>query len=101
MHEEMKFAALIAKGASGDPQILPAAEAMEVATRNGAEAFGIDAGVIAEGKLADAILIKLDDESMQPLHHLVSNWVYATNSSIIDTVICDGRILMQHRELSI
>ena len=101
MREEMKFAALIAKGASGDPQTMPAAEAMEIATRNGAEAFGIDAGVIAKGKLADAILIRLDDEIMKPLHHLVSNWVYAANSSIIDTVICDGRILMQHRELAI
>ena len=98
MREEMKFAALIAKGASGDPQTMPASEAMEIATRNGAEAFGIDAGRIAEGKLADAILIRLDGECMQPLHHLVSNWVYAANSSIVDTVICDGRILMQHRE---
>ena len=98
MREEMKYAALIAKGASGDPQTMPASEAMEIATRNGAEAFGIDAGFIAEGKLADAILIRLDGECMQPLHHLVSNWVYAANSSIVDTVICDGRILMQHRE---
>ena len=98
MREEMKFAALIAKGASGDPQTMPASEAMEIATRNGAEAFGIDAGRIAEGKLADAILIRLDGVCMQPLHHLVSNWVYAANSGIVDTVICDGRILMQHRE---
>ena len=92
------FAALIAKGASGDPQTLPASDAMEIATRNGAEAFGIDAGLIAEGKLADAILIRLDDVCMHPLHHLVSNWVYAANSSIVDTVICDGRILMKNRE---
>ena len=98
MREEMKFAALIAKGASRDPLTLPAHEALEMATRNGAEAFGIDAGVIAEGKLADAILVRLDDECMQPLHHLVSNWVYAANSSIVDTVICDGRILMQNRQ---
>ena len=98
MREEMKFAALIAKGASGDPQTMPASEAMEIAARNGAEAFGIDAGLIAEGKLADAILIRLDDVSMYPLHHLVSNWVYAANSSIVDTVICDGRILMKNRE---
>jgi len=98
MREEMKFAALIAKGASGDPQTLPASDAMEIATRNGAEAFGIDAGLIAEGKLADAILIRLDDVCMHPLHHLVSNWVYAANSSIVDTVICDGRILMKNRE---
>jgi 5-methylthioadenosine/S-adenosylhomocysteine deaminase len=69
-----------------------------MATRNGAEAFGIDAGVIAEGKLADAILVRLDDERMQPLHHLVSNWVYAADSHIVDTVICDGRIILEHRE---
>ncbi len=98
MREEMKFAALLAKGASGDPQTMPAHEALDIATRNGAEAFGIDAGVIAEGKLADAILIRLDVESMQPLHHLTSNWVYAADSGIVDTVICDGRILMQNRE---
>ena len=99
MREEMKFAALIAKGASGDPQTMPAQEALDIATRNGAEAFGIDAGVIAEGKLADAILIRLDDERMQPCHHLVSNWVYAAGSSCVDTVICDGRVLMRGREI--
>lgn len=99
MREEMKFAALIAKGASGDPQTMPADEALAIATRNGAEAFGIDAGVIAEGKLADAILVRLDDERMQPLHHLVSNWVYAAGSSCVDTVICDGRVLMRGREI--
>ena len=99
MREEMKFAALIAKGASGDPQTMPAREALDIATRNGAEAFGIDAGVIAEGKLADAILVRLDDERMQPLHHLVSNWVYAAGSSCVDTVICDGRVLMRGREI--
>jgi 5-methylthioadenosine/S-adenosylhomocysteine deaminase len=100
MHEEMKFAALLAKCASGDPQVMPAQEALEIATRNGAEAFGIDAGVIAEGKLADAILVRLDDERMHPLHHLISNWVYAAGSDIVDTVICDGRILMEHREFT-
>ena len=98
MREEMKFAALIAKGASGDPQTMPAHEALDMATRNGAEAFGIDAGVIEEGKLADAILVRLDDERMQPLHHLISNWVYAADSHIVDTVICDGRIILEHRE---
>ena len=100
MREELKFAALLAKVSSGDPEILPASEALDMATRNGAEAFGIDAGVIAEGKLADALLVRLDDERMQPCHHLVSNWVYAAGSSCIDTVICDGRILMEHRELT-
>ncbi len=37
---------------------------------------------------------------MQPLHHLISNWVYAADNGIVDTVICDGRILMQNREFT-
>ena len=99
MREEMKFASLLAKVSSGDPEILPAAEAVDMATRQGAEAFGIDAGVIAEGKLADAILVDLSDVRMQPCHNLLSNWVYAAGSSCVDTVICNGKVLMEHRAL--
>lgn len=99
MREEMKFAALVSKACSGNPEVMPAAEAVDMACRQGAEAFGINAGVIAEGKLADAILVDLGDVRMQPCHHLLSNWVYAAGSSCIDTVICDGNILMEHHEL--
>lgn len=95
MREEMKFAALLAKASSGDPEVMPADEALAMATRNGAAAFGIDAGVIQEGKLADALLVRLNDVRMQPCHNLVSNWVYAAGSSCIDTVICNGKILMR------
>ena len=96
MREEMKFAALLAKVSSGDPEILPAGEALAMATRNGAAAFGIDAGIIEEGRLADALLVDLRDERMQPLHNLASNWVYAAGSDCIDTVISNGKILMRH-----
>ena len=99
MREEMKFAALLAKVNSGDPETLPAPEALTVASRNGAVAFGLDAGEIREGALADALLVRLDDERMQPCHNLVSNWVYAAGSSCIDTVICNGRMLMEGRRL--
>lgn len=99
MREEMKFAALLAKVSSGDPETMPAEEALEMASRNGAEAFGIDAGEIAEGREADALLVRLDDERMQPLHNLVSNWVYSAGSSCIDTVICRGRVIMQNQTL--
>ena len=99
MREEMKFAALLAKVGSGDPEQLPADAVFDMATRSGAEAFGIDAGVIAEGKLADAVLVDLRTEKMQPCHNLLSNWVYSADSSAVDSVICNGRILMEHREL--
>ncbi|MBQ4192009.1 MAG: amidohydrolase [Bacteroidales bacterium] len=93
LREAMKFAALLAKS-GGDPELLPAEEVFRWATRSGAEAFGIDAGVIAEGKLADCLLIDLSDIRMQPCHHLVSNFVYSADSRCIKHVLCDGRIVL-------
>ncbi len=93
LREAMKFAALLAK-AGGDPELLPAEEVFRWATRSGAEAFGIDAGAIAEGKLADCLLIDLSDIRMQPCHHLVSNFVYSADSRCISHVLCDGRIIL-------
>ena len=94
MREETKFAALLAK-VSGNPEALPAEEALAWATRNGAEAFGIDAGVIAEGRLADAVLVDLNNERLVPSHNLISNWVYSADSRCIRDVICNGKFLMR------
>ncbi|MCQ2142588.1 MAG: amidohydrolase [Bacteroidales bacterium] len=92
MREEMKFAALLAK-VSGDPTILPAPEVLKWATENGAKAFGIHAGRIEAGYLADAVLVSLDGPKMTPCHNLVSNWVYAADSSSIRYTLCGGRIV--------
>ena len=93
MREEMKFAALLAK-LGGDASLLPAAEVFRWATKNGADFFGIDAGEIAVGKQADALLVDLSSPRMQPCHNLISNWVYAADSSCIRHVFCAGRILL-------
>ncbi|MDY3091039.1 MAG: amidohydrolase family protein, partial [Porphyromonas sp.] len=61
----------------------------------GADILGIEAGVLAEGKLADLCLIDLDRPEMVPVHNLISNLVYSASGAFVDTVICDGRILMQ------
>lgn len=98
MREEMKFAALLAK-MNDSPESLPAEKALQIATREGALASGIDAGVLEEGKLADLLLVRLDEPAMTPRHNVISNWVYSANSSIIDTVICNGRILMRNRKV--
>lgn len=98
MREEMKFASLLAKMTSGDPTVLSAEETLKMATRNGAEAFGIHAGKIAEGFLADALLLNLDAPCFAT-GEVVSNFVYAANSTVIDTVICDGNILMENRKI--
>ena len=93
LREAMKFAALLAK-AGGDPELLPAEEVFRWASRNGAEAFGLNAGVVAEGRLADCLLVDLSDIRMQPCHNLVSNFVYAADSRCIKHVVCDGRIIL-------
>ena len=99
MREEMKFAALLAK-VCGTAETLPAHEVLEMATSKTAHAYGIDAGTIAEGKLADCLLVNLNDERMVPRHDLVSNWVYAADSGCIDSVICDGKFVMKNRHVN-
>ncbi len=94
MREEMKFASLLAK-VSGSSQTLPASEVFSWATENGARAFGLEAGRIAKGMLADAVLLDLDNERLAPCYNLVSNWVYAADSRAVSSVLCDGRFLMK------
>jgi len=97
MFDEMKTAALLAKLTTMDPTAGSAEEIYEAATCLGAEAFGIHGGVIAEGKVADALLIRRDLPMMIGDYHLVSNLVYAADSSVVDTTICAGKVLMHHR----
>lgn len=95
MITEMKIFALLAKIRSGDPTVGTAEDIFQIATYNGAKALGFDAGEIAEGKLADLLLVNLDNPLLVPNYNLISNMVYSADSSVIDTVICNGRILMQ------
>ena len=99
MFEEMKIASLVHKAFSGDPTSMPAHEAFELATDNAARIFRLNAGVIAAGRLADIALLDLKNVALVPNHNLISNIVYAANGSCVDTVICDGEILMEGREV--
>lgn len=96
MLEEMKLAALLAK-CYADPEAGSASDVFHMATAGGAAAFGLDAGVIQEGKLADALLVDLNNEKLVPNYNLISNLVYSADSSCIDTVICNGRVVMRNR----
>ncbi len=95
MLEEMKIAALLHKIKNDDTTSMPANETFKMATIEGAKIFNLDCGEIKEGALADFILVNLNDVNLVPDHNLVSNLVYSANRSCIDTVICDGKILMQ------
>ncbi len=93
---EMKIAALLQKHASGDPEQGAAHDIWRMATCDSWRQFGYDAGEIAEGKLAEIILVREHHFSMVPDHDYISNLVYSANGSIVDTTISSGRILMKH-----
>lgn len=100
MLSEMKFCALSAKIQSNDPTAGSAKDIFKIATQNGAKAFSINAGEIAEGKLADCILVDLNNHLLIPEYNLISNMVYSADSSCIDTLICNGEILMQNHHIN-
>lgn len=97
MRECMKTTALLQKGWRKDPTAMPLNELMDMATLNGAKAMGINAGVVEAGYLADLVLVDIDNYAFTPNLNFLSNLVYSANSSCIDTVICNGKILMQGR----
>lgn len=97
MLEEIKTAALLEKHVTGDPTALPAKDAWHAGTRAAADMFGLNSGRIEEGALADLMLVNLNNERLVPGHNLISDMVYSADSSCIDTVICNGKILMQNR----
>lgn len=97
MLEAMKFAALLQKAHRWDQTVLPAKEALTMATEAGARALNINAGKIEAGRLADFILIDLKRPELTPHYNLASDLVYSANGSCVDTVVCDGRVLMENR----
>lgn len=96
MLEEMRSAALLHK-AAGDPTVICSYQALEMATKNGAKALGLEdkVGMLKPGMLADLILIDFDKPHLYPKHDILAHLVYAAQSSDIDTVIVDGKILVR------
>ncbi len=99
MFEAMKLASLLQKFSTDIPSALKSEEVMGMATEGGARALDIPAGRIEEGRLADIVLVSLRRPEMVPLFNLTYNLTYAANGSVVDTVICDGRVLMEGRKV--
>jgi 5-methylthioadenosine/S-adenosylhomocysteine deaminase len=99
MFGAMKDAALLQKFAWNTQTALPAPEVLHVATAAGARALGLPSGRIEKGAPADLVLVDLMAAPMTPLHSEESNLVYSATGSLVDTVICNGRVLMLHREV--
>ena len=100
MLEECRLAAMLHKNMTGDPQILPAAEALALATSEGAKALGFkNLGKIEAGQIADIVLYNMDKPYWHPRHDRTSLFVYAASAGAADTVIIDGKVLMQNGRL--
>src|SRR5688572_13782977 len=75
-------------------------QALTMATANGARAFGLDAGVLATGKLADVTLLRRDTPAFTPLNDLMGQLVFCENGSSVDTVIVDGEVVVESGRLT-
>ena len=97
MFAEMRLAALLAKGASGDPEAVPAEQALEMATLSAARALGLEdrIGSLEAGKQADLIAVSLDRIETLPVHHVVSQLVYATGRHQVSHLWVAGRQLVR------
>ncbi len=106
MFEEVRLAALLAKGVADDPTVLPARQALAMATRLGARALHIDhlTGSLEADKRADIAIINLEKIHLTPHFHrnkknLYSLLVYSAKSSDVRDVLCEGHWLMRDRNL--
>jgi 5-methylthioadenosine/S-adenosylhomocysteine deaminase len=101
MFEAMRFAALLHKSATGDPEVMPAGQVLELATRRGAEAIGQGdrIGSLEPGKLADVITVAMDGARETPLFNPISHLVYVSRGDDVQTAIVGGRVLMRDRQV--
>jgi cytosine/adenosine deaminase-related metal-dependent hydrolase len=101
MVREMKAASLLQKVRLLDPLTMTAESVLEMATVNGAKALGLEneIGSLEVGKKADLILVAMNKEHLTPVFNPISHLVYAAEGSDVDTVIIDGRIVMQNRNV--
>jgi 5-methylthioadenosine/S-adenosylhomocysteine deaminase len=106
MFEEIRLAAFLAKGATGDPTTVPAPTTLAMATRLGAKALHLGhlVGTLEPGKLADLILVDLMTLHNRPHFHrdpesFYSQIVYAAKSTDVTDVMVNGRWLMRDRQL--
>ncbi len=98
---ELRTAALLAKGVSGDPTAVPAHTALEMATINGARALGLETliGSIEIGKQADLVAIDLEQPDTQPTYHPLPQLVYSAGRGAVTHVWVRGRKLLADRNL--
>lgn len=102
LFNEIRLCGIIHKGVNLEPEVVTANEVLKMATINGAKAFNNkEIGIIEEGKKADLIILDIDKPHYYPLDNerMINSLVYSSNSSDVETVIIDGKIIMKNKEL--
>ena len=99
--EEMRLASLLQKVDRMDPEALSATTVLTMATRGGATAIGLgdSIGSLEVGKKADLIQVAFDDVHHVPTYDIVSHLVWVTDEQDVATVVVDGQVLMEDKEM--
>jgi 5-methylthioadenosine/S-adenosylhomocysteine deaminase len=102
LFEELRFAALTRKLFARDGRVMPANQVIRMATIMGARAMGLGdvIGSLEMGKKADIILLDIQKPHLTPFHNIPGLLAYSALGSDVDTVIVDGKVLMQERQFT-
>ncbi|MBD3398653.1 amidohydrolase family protein [Candidatus Micrarchaeota archaeon] len=99
MVESMKYALLLQTHKYWDAERYPVEKAWDAATINGANALGLNAGSIEEGKLADLVFVDGKSVNLAPLHNDLRSIVYSLNPGNITDVMVDGEFVLRNGEI--
>jgi len=100
MFDALRLVALIHNQAGTDfNHWVTPSQALAMATRNGAHAFGLDAGELAPGKAADLVLLRGDTAAFTPMNDVMSQLAFCENGSSVDTVVVNGEVVVENGRL--
>ncbi len=100
MFDEMDAVAKVHKLMKSDPTVMNARDVLKMATSDGAKVLQKpDIGSLEVGKAADIILVDLDRPHLTPLYNVYSQLVYSAGGSEVDTVIVNGKLVMENRDI--
>ena len=101
MFDSMRLASFLHKLQSGDPRVVPARTALEMATMGGARALGMDQqiGSLEPGKRADLIVVSMRSARQTPMYDPISHLVYVTRGDDVQTTVVHGKVLMRDRKM--
>ncbi len=101
MIRDLRMVSYLANLREEDPTVVPAEAVLEIATIHGAKAMGLEdeIGSIEVGKKADFILVNMDAPHLTPAWDPVSTIVYAAHGTDVDTVVIDGKLVMEGRQV--